>query len=132
MGTSRRVKTVEEGEDSEGRNGVWRAAKETIRLCVIIIVYKASQSSSLCSSIKTLRDEEGVQGRDYVPLNRGDRHRGGEVPACTHCLDYEEEEGKDPDFLAASPSLPPPSSPACQSISQRGSVRVTKAQTTAP
>ena len=132
VGASRRVKTVEEGEDSEGRNGVWRAAKETIRLCVIIIVYKASQSSSLCSSIKTLRDEEGVQGRDYIPLNMGDGHRGGEVPACTHCLDYEEETGKDPDFLAASSSLPPPSSPACQSISQRGSVRVTKAQTTAP
>ena len=30
------------------------------------------------------------------------------MPVCTHCLDYEEEEEKDPDFLAASPSLPPP------------------------
>ena len=90
MGASRRVKTTEEGEDSEGRSRVWRAAKETTRLCVKIIVYKASQSSSLCSSIKTLRDEEGLQGRDYVPLNRGDRLRGGEGPACTYCLDYEE------------------------------------------
>ena len=90
------------------RESIFKKKRETIRLCVIIIVYKASQSSSLCSSIKTLREEEGVQGRDYVPLNRGDGLRGGEVPVCTHCLDYEEEEEKDPDFLAASPSLPPP------------------------
>lgn len=130
MGASRRVKTAGEGEDSEGRRRVWRAAKETARLCVIIIVYKASQSSSLCSSIKTLRDEEGLQGRDYVPLNRGDRLRGGEGPACTHCLDYEEEEGKHPGLLAASPSLPPLLAKA--SASREGSVRLTKAQTATP
>lgn len=116
MGASRRVKTTEEGEDSEGRSRVWRAAKETTRLCVKIIVYKASQSSSLCSSIKTLRDEEGLQGRDYVPLNRGDRLRGGEGPACTYCLDYEEGgEAPGPSYcLSQSPS------PACQSISKQG------------
>ena len=76
----------------------------------MIIVYKASLSSSLCFSTRTLGGEAGLRGRDYVPLHGGDSLQGGEVAACIYWLDYEEGEEKDPEFLAASPRSP--SSPA--------------------
>lgn len=65
----------------------------------------------LRSSTEALGGRAGVQGMDCLPLHWGDRQTAGGPSDHLHSLlSYEEEEGKDPGFLTASPGAS--SSPA--------------------